>query len=305
MPTRSIVTPGPIDLARTTFPLRRGTADPTMRIGPGDVWRATRTPEGPATLHLWMQPSEGRIEAAAWGPGAAWALDHAPGLAGATDDDRGFIAHHDLIRELHRRLRGVRLTRTDRMTETLIPAVLEQKVTGMQARRAYARMTRALSEPAPSTSGEGVGGLLLPPDPGRVASLPYHDFHPFGLERRRAEVLRALCARADPIDALAELPLETARERLTAHRGVGVWTAAEVGRLALGDPDALSVGDYHLKHLVSWALAGEPRGTDERMLELLEPYRGHRGRVQRLLEASGIGAPRFGPRADVRSIERI
>jgi 3-methyladenine DNA glycosylase/8-oxoguanine DNA glycosylase len=93
-----------------------------------------------------------------------------------------------------------------------------------------------------------------------------------------------------------------ARERLQAFPGVGPWTAAEVARIALGDADAVSVGDYHLPHLVGWALAGEARGTDERMLELLEPYRGQRGRVQLLLEASGLHAPRYGPRAEVGSI---
>lgn len=80
---------------------------------------------------------------------------------------------------------------------------------------------------------------------------------------------------------------------------------AEVARIALGDADAVSVGDYHVPHLVSWALAGEPRGSDERMLELLEPFRPHRGRVQRLLLASQIRPPAFGPRMDVRAIDRI
>jgi 3-methyladenine DNA glycosylase/8-oxoguanine DNA glycosylase len=75
--------------------------------------------------------------------------------------------------------------------------------------------------------------------------------------------------------------------------------------VALGDPDAVSEGDFHLPNLVAWNLAGEPRGTDERMLQLLEPYRGQRGRVQRLLEAGGTGAPRFGPRMRIHSIGRI
>ena len=147
-------------------------------------------------------------------------------------------------------------------------------------------MTRSLAEPAP-----GPGGVLLPPDPARVATLPYHAFHPFGLERRRAETLRFACAKAPAIEALAERPPAEAREYLGRFPGIGVWTAAEVARLA--------------PSLVTWALAGEPRGTDERMLELLEPYRGQRGRVQVLLEAGGITAPRFGPRMRARAIERL
>jgi 3-methyladenine DNA glycosylase/8-oxoguanine DNA glycosylase len=74
---------------------------------------------------------------------------------------------------------------------------------------------------------------------------------------------------------------------------------------ALGDPDAVSVGDFHLPNVVAYALAGEPRANDGRMLELLEPWRGHRARVVRLLEASGIEPPRYGPRLSSRDISAI
>jgi len=93
-----------------------------------------------------------------------------------------------------------------------------------------------------------------------------------------------------------------ATERLVAYPGIGPWTAAEVTLRALGDPDAVSLGDFHLPNLVAWALAGEPRADDARMLELLEPWRGHRARVIRLLEASGLAAPRFGPRHSPRDM---
>ena len=138
-----------------------------------------------------------------------------------------------------------------------------------------------------------------------IAALPYHAMHPFGVERRRAETLRFACERATRIDALAALDGPAARDALVRFPGIGPWTAAEVARLGLADADAVSVGDFHLPNVVAWALAGEPRGTDERMLELLEPYRGHRGRVQRLLEAGSIKAPRYGPRADIRTMDRI
>jgi 3-methyladenine DNA glycosylase/8-oxoguanine DNA glycosylase len=242
----------------------------------------------------------GVIEVEAWGPGAAAALDAAPHLVGADDDDTGFVPRHPIVADLWRRRRGVRITRTGAVVQALIPAVLEQKVTGVEARRAYRRLVGAMAEPAP-----GPFGLLLPPDPARVAALPSFAFHPMGVERRRAEVLKGICARARRLDALAAEPLDEAKRRLSAFPGIGRWTVAEVARMALGDADAVSVGDYHLPNLVAWTLAGEPRGTDRRMLELLEPYHGHRGRVQCLLEASGIVAPRFGPRMPVRSIERL
>jgi 3-methyladenine DNA glycosylase/8-oxoguanine DNA glycosylase len=135
--------------------------------------------------------------------------------------------------------------------------------------------------------------------------MPYFAFHPFGIERRRAEVIRDVCRRAASLEALAEIPPSQATRRLQAIPGIGPWTAAEVARLSFGDPDAVSIGDYHVPDVVSWALAHEPRGTDERMLELLEPYRGQRGRVQLLLEASHIAPPAYGPRSEARQIERI
>jgi len=288
----------PIDLPRTLFPLRRGTGDPTIRVSEREAWRATRTRSGPATFRLALE--QGRLLVEAWGPGADEALERAPGWAGLRDDDNGFRAHHRLIADLHRRLAGVRLTTTGRPVEALIPAVLEQKVTGREARTAYRRLTLSIGEPAP-----GPGELFLPPDPAAVAALPSFRFHPFGVERRRAERLIGLCRRAAQIDALADQPPPLARERLQALPGIGPWTAAEVSRLALGDPDAVSIGDYHLPNIVAWALAGEARADDARMLELLEPYAGQRGRVQVLLEAGGIRAPAFGPRADVRAIDRI
>jgi 3-methyladenine DNA glycosylase/8-oxoguanine DNA glycosylase len=295
---RTIPIEEPYDLAGTLFPLRRGTGDPTMRIEGREAWRAARTPEGAATVRL--QHGDGMVAATAWGPGAGWALDRAPGLIGAEDDPSAFEPRDDVMTKVWKEHRGVRLTRALDVVRTLVAAVLEQKVVGLEARRAWRRITAAVSEPAP-----GEGDLLLPPDPSRVAELPYFRFHPWGVERRRAEVVRAVCARAASLEALSEVPFEDARQRLEAMPRVGPWTSAEVMRLSFGDPDAVSVGDYHLPNIVAWALAREPRGTDERMLELLEPYRGQRGRVQRLLEASQISPPAFGPRMEARSIDRL
>jgi 3-methyladenine DNA glycosylase/8-oxoguanine DNA glycosylase len=298
VPRRSITTDFPIDLAGTLFPLCRGAGDPTMRVGLGDAWRAMRTTDGPATLHLRSFGYD--IQAEAWGPGADRALDAAPGLVGALDDDTGFEPQHDVIKELWRHHRGVRITRSAGVMQALIPAILEQKVTGIEARRAYRAMVLATSGPAP-----GDAGLYLPPDPERLAETPYFAFHPWGVEQRRAETVRGACQRAIYLEAGVTLPLDQANGRLLTIPGVGPWTAAEVARMALGDADAISVGDFHLPNTVCWALAGEPRGTDERMLELLEPYRGHRGRVQALLDAGNISAPAYGPRMEVRGIDRI
>jgi 3-methyladenine DNA glycosylase/8-oxoguanine DNA glycosylase len=221
-------------------------------------------------------------------------------LVGAEDDLSAFEPRDEVMAQLWKERRSARLTRALDVVRTLTAAVLEQKVVGLEARRAWRRMTSELSEPAP-----GEAGLLLPPDPSMVAEVPYYRFHPWGVERRRAEVVRAVCARPASLESLAQVPFEEARRRLEAMPGIGPWTSAEVMRLSFGDPDAVSVGDYHLPDIVAWALAGEPRGTDERMLELLEPYRGQRARVQVLLERSHISPPAYGPRIEARSIEQL
>lgn len=298
MASRFVPSPSAIDLRLTLGPMVRGAGDPTMRLTEGLALRASRTPEGPVTIRL--AEVAGGIEAEAWGPGARWVLERASAWSGALDDPSGFEPPAGIVRDLHRRFPGLRIPSTGLVTERLVPVVLEQKVTGPEARRAYRQLVSGLAEPAP-----GPGRLLLPPDPDRVADLPYERFHPFGIERRRAEVLRSVCARAGWLDETADLGLEEAEARLGSLRGIGRWSVAEVARIALGDADAVSVGDYHVPSIVAWALAREPRGTDQRMLELLEPYRPHRGRVQRLLEAAHIRPPARGPRMEPRAIDRL
>ena len=240
-----------------------------------------------------------RVQARAWGPGAEQALDGVADLIGLHDDPSGLVPRHRIVAELARRFSDLRLPRTNGVFEALLPAICEQKVTGIEARRAYRSIVVAHGEPAP-----GPADVRLPPEPRTLAGLPYYAFHPFGLERRRAEVIRRTAVVAARLEDPAP-PVAERYRRMEAIPGIGPWTVAEVGRIAFGDPDAVSVGDFHLPNLVAWLLAGEPRADDERMLELLEPYRGQRGRVQRLLEASGQTPPRRGPRYAPRSIERI
>jgi 3-methyladenine DNA glycosylase/8-oxoguanine DNA glycosylase len=287
--------PSPIDLALTLGPIAHGRGDPTIRFGADGIWRATRTPDGPATLRLLAVV--GGVEVAGWGPGAAAAVAGAADLVGANDDPSPLVPQHRLISELVHRFPGLRLPRTNRPFEALLPAICEQKVSGVDARRAFRGIIASHGEDAP-----GPAGLRLPPAPARLAALPYFAFHRFGLERRRADLIRTTAQLAGRIEEAT--PAE-AYARLGAVPRIGPWTLAEVGRIAFGDPDAVSVGDYHLPNVVAWALVREPRADDARMLELLEPYRGQRGRVQRLIEASGIAAPRYGPRMSPQPIANI
>ncbi len=288
----------PIDLSASLRAIAAGWGDTAVRIGTEGAWLATRSPDGPATVRFTGDGAS--LQAEAWGPGAPWLLEHAPDTIGAGDDLTGFTPSHPLVRRLHRRYPGLRVTRTARVFEAALRIVTAQRVSGIEARRGYAAMARALGEPAP-----GPGGLLLPPDPGRLASTAYHRFHPLGIERERAVRIIRVARAAGRLEEAAAMEPGAAQRRLTAVQGIGPWTAAKVAFVALGDPDAVPVGDFNTPNIVAWALAGEPRGDDARMLELLEPFRGHRGRVIALLKAAGITAPAYGPRSPLRSIERM
>jgi 3-methyladenine DNA glycosylase/8-oxoguanine DNA glycosylase len=299
LPIETVVRPRlPVDLRLTLSPLRRGRGDPTCLVDrTGSWWRATRTPEGPATACYVAEGDTVRV--AAWGPGAEWCVAAAPELLGARDSLDGF-APTGLVGELHRHFPGLRIPRSQAVFEALLPSILEQKVTGQEARRSFRAIVRAWGEPAP-----GPVPLLLQPSPEAIAVTPYWAFHPLGVERKRTTAVLMAASRARRVEETVSMPAAEAHRRLQALPGVGPWTSAEVAIVALGDADAVSVGDFHLPHLVSWALAGEPRGTDERMLELLAPWPGHRGRVLRLLTQSGRYPERRGPRMAVRQFTRI
>lgn len=295
MPRRTITLPFAVDLRRSLGALRLGKHDPTIALSSAVVAVAMRTPEGAAALRA--EHYGDRFEVEAWGEGADWAVEAAPGLLGCLDDRAGFDPVDPVVRRLHREADGLRLPHTARVLDALIPAVLSQRVTGFEAKRSYRQLVERWGEPAP-----GPTGLLLAPRPEAVAELEYYDLHVVGVEKQRADALKRVCAHANRLEGVGATAPDQLRSRLEALAGVGPWTSAEVARIALGDADAVSVGDFHLKHLVSWALASEPRGTDDRMLQLLEPYRGHRGRVCTLLESSGLSAPRYGARQRIQPI---
>ena len=290
MPSRTIPVEGRLDLRATLSPI----TFPWGRWLSSGWVRPTRTPEGPATLAV--RRDAAGVHGEAWGPGAEWMLHRLPRWVGLEDEPSEFTPDHPILLDLHRRHLGLRFARTDLVFEACLVAVLAQKVTGKEASSGLRGLVRRFSDAAPGP----FEGLALPPDPERLATAPYHTFHDLGIERRRTDTFRRLAADAVRIDRLAEVDPRSAEAHLRRYPGVGVWTVAETVALAHGDPDALSVGDYHLKHLVAWHLTGRPRGTDEEMVELLEPFRPHRGRVIRLLETAGR-YPSYGPRQAVRS----
>lgn len=280
----------PLDLRRTLGVLRRGPGDPAWSwTDDGAVWQATLTPDGPATLRL--LPTRGEVRVAAWGPGAAHAVAQVPDLLGARDDPAGFEpALHPVVRDAHRRLPGVRIPRSGNVLEALVPAILEQRVVGLDARAAWRRLLLELGTPAP---GPAPAGMRVPPSARTWAAVPVWQWRRAGVEGARADTVLRAAAVAHRLGA--DVPLAEARRRLATVPGIGPWTVAEVASRALGDADAVSVGDFHLAHLVGSALTGR-RTDDAGMLALLEPWRGHRQRVIRLLELTAR-PPRFGHRA--------
>ncbi|MGY1551197.1 DNA-3-methyladenine glycosylase family protein [Microbacterium sp. A588] len=285
--------PHPLNMFRTVRALMRGPKDPTMLVHGTTLWRASRTPQGIATLAL-RQSTEG-VHATAWGPGAEWALTQLPALCGADDDPAGFDASlHPLIAEAARRHAGLRLTRTDLVFDAFASAVIEQKVTSFQAFGAWRVLVTRFGEQAP---GPTPRAMFAPPTVAGWHGIPSWDWHQAGVEPPQSRALVRAAERGQRIaDAVLAAPTGADRDRvLTSLPGIGPWTASETRVRALGDPDAVSVGDYHLAHEVGFALTGA-RADDDGMLALLEPWAGHRHRVIRLILASGVREARRGPR---------
>ena len=296
-----------VDVRLTLGVQGRGRSDPTFRADEaGAIWRTSLTPDGPGTIRVLpgrpaaTETTETLVRAQAWGPGAEWLLGALPGVLGADDDLSGFgeLIAHPLIRDTAARHPGLRLGRTGRLMEALLPAILEQKVLTIEAHRAWKFLLNRYGTEPP---GPAPQGMRVFPHPVVWRRIPTWDWHRAGVEGVRARTVRIAASVADSLERLLTISHEEADRKLQTLPGIGPWTSAEARQRAAGDPDAVSVGDLHLKNSVGWALAGRERSTDEEMLELLEPYKGHRYRAVRLILLSGrAGAPRRAPRFPVR-----
>lgn len=296
---------GPYNLNQTLGILGRGPGDRTVRLAPNTAWLGLNTPAGPATLGITQNGPEVRIRT--WGPGAELALEGAPSLLGAHDDWSGFDSPEfaatlpRLASSARRRNLALRLPATGRMVDALVPAVLEQKVTSLEAHRGYATLLRKFGNPAP---GAGLHtdippDLLVAPTPAQWAAIPSWDWHKAGVGPQRSATVLRMLRSASGLERLARLPALEAASKMQAIPGIGLWTAAEVTQRTHGDADQVAVGDYHLAAYVGWALAGKAV-DDAGMLALLEPWRGHRQRVVRMLYLSGFRKPARGPRMSIQ-----
>jgi 3-methyladenine DNA glycosylase/8-oxoguanine DNA glycosylase len=274
--------------------LRRGAGDPTYRLdADGSIWRGIRTPEGTATLRLRSAPAAGEVRATAWGDGAQWVLDSVPAMLGAEDDVTGFSPTHPVLAEAHRRIPHWRVCRTGLVMEALVPAIIEQKVTGQEAFAGFRALVYRFGERAPGAGTER--GVWVQPSADALRMIPSWEWLQMHVDPARSRALVRAAQVAPSIERTVGLPGDEVDRRLRSLPGVGVWTSAEVRFRAHGDADAVSFGDYHIAKNVGWALTGT-EVDDDGMAELLEPYRPHRYRVQRLIELSGLHRPRHGPR---------
>jgi 3-methyladenine DNA glycosylase/8-oxoguanine DNA glycosylase len=291
-----------VDLYGTLGSLRHGGGDPAHLLDrDGTFWWACATPDGVGTVAL-SPTGPTSVLARAWGPGRHWLLDGVPRLLGAQDDWSGLdTSAHRLLHDVRRARPGLRLACTGLVMEALVPAVLEQRVTGGEARRSWRGLLYRFGTPAPGP----VPLLRVPPAPRALLDVTTWDWHRLGVDGQRQRAIRAAATVANRIQECASMAATDATRRLLSVPGIGRWTAAETTQRALGDPDSVSVGDYHLKDVVVHFFTGRARGTDEQMLDLLAPWAGSRQRVMRLIESSGVHAPRFGPRyapLDIRAM---
>ena len=303
------------DVALTLSVHRHGGGDPTYRVFDGAVWRTSLTPDGPGTIRVTTSgagagagavSASGSGDAEAWGPGGQWLLDTLPAQLGALDSG-AIPATAPVLGEIASRVPGLRIGRTDRVFEALVPAVLEQKVVSQEAHRAWKTLLFAFGTPAP---GPAPAGMRVFPPPSEWARIPTWEWHKAGVEGVRARTIMnaaRVAGRLEQIVTLYDKPggHAEADQRLRSLPGIGVWTSAEIRQRACGDPDAISVGDYNLPKAVGWTLAGRRDADDAMMLELLAPYQGQRYRAQRLIELGGSAPPRRGPRMPVRDYRSI
>jgi 3-methyladenine DNA glycosylase/8-oxoguanine DNA glycosylase len=285
----------------TLSPLRRGPGDPCYQLVDGAIWKTTLMPSGPVTARI-TTSARNAVDCEAWGGGASEFVEWLPAWLGAEDDATGFAPTEPTIAAAHRNVPHLRLGRTSRVLEALIPAVLEQRVAGKDAFRAWRLLVTKYGAPAPGPAPER---MRVPPPSDVWRRVPSWEFHLANVDPGRARTIVGCAQRADSLERLTRRRSEQRRAALRSLPGVGEWTAAEVAQRAWGDADAISVGDYHLSNMVGSTLLGH-RIDDQEMIELLEPLRPHRQRAVRLLEVSGLARnPRFGARQAIPDLRAL
>ena len=281
---------------------RQGRYDPTFAVSDGCIWRATLTPDGPGTVCI-EQPLSQQPHCVTYGPGGEWLAARSLGLLGACDVVPEIQPVHEVVSAAQKKFGALRLGRSLTPYHELLPAVLGQRVTAVEALRQWRELVRDFGEPAPGP----LSTLRLPPTPDSLQNLPYYALHKYGIERQRATTLQQVARHGSWLvnTDFAAMSAPEATSSLQRIQGVGIWTSSVAGGLAFGDADALQVGDFHVKNTAAWALRRQIRGTDEEMVRDMAPYAGNRHRVMRWLELAGHRAPSRGARQRIVSIAHL
>lgn len=280
--------PGGYDLAGSFVLQRVGRSDPTGRLEPGRFAKGGRTPEGLVSVELVHEEAARTVRATAWGPGADWLLARVGAWLGDGDRPEAFVPPPGALARLAAQHRGLRLPRSPFPAEIHAGLVMQQRVTWGEAVASFHRLARDLGEPAP-----GPLDLRVFPDHAALRGIPSYEATRMGIDGKRWRGLVEGARLADRVTRLMGSPSDAIRRYLHAIPGTGPWTTENMLAVAFGDPDAVPPGDVNLPHQICYALAGEPHGSDERMMELLEPYRGHRNRVVRLIYLGGPTRPKI------------
>lgn len=270
-----------VDVPLVLAPLAILGGDPTIHLDERTMTRATFTPEGPGAIRAVWHPERSEVSLTTYGAGSSWLLERGPGLVGASDDVSSFRPTDPVVSGLWSRFRGDRVAKTGTLWHDAAWTIVQQRVHRRDAAAQWRRLVQGMGEPI-----EGTDGLHAPPDPKQVARSHPSSLRRFGIDMQRAQTLMNVASVASRLHDLVDGPIEEARRPLQSIRGVGPWTVSCLSAFTWGDVDTVIVGDSGIPSLVASVLVGERRATDERMLELLEPYRPHRYRILKLAFAA-------------------
>ena len=225
---------------------------------------------GPDRASLWhdgglyrvVRGREVRLEAAPGGvraePFAGPEIERLLGVQWELDSFTAFAASDPVLARAVERLAGLRPPLQPDPFEALVTSVTAQQVSLQSAFAIRSRFVEAYGEPA--------AHAWAFPAQERVARASEDELFALGFSHRKAEYVVGLARAGLDYDELAALPDEEVKERLTAVRGLGEWTADWYLARHLGRPHAWPAGDLGVRKAVSdlYAVSGDSRSFGER-----------------------------------------
>ncbi len=222
-----------------------GRAVPGLDQVAGGTYRRTlRLPRGGALVELTPQGDAVRLRLALADPrdldAAVQRCRRLLDLDADPDAVDAVLGADPLLASLVAARPGIRVPGAADGFELAVRAVLGQQVSVAAARTFCGRLLAALGEPL------GDGRWRLFPTPAAVAG---SDLAGIGLTGARIATVRALAAAVagGGLTLDADADRAATGQALRALPGIGPWTASYVVMRALGDPDALPLGDLVLR----------------------------------------------------------